>query len=64
LINAGLKLLAFKIELPYKCCTIKKQKIPKTLYFNVIGIKIVESAGVEPASKQAIKKLSTSLVFN
>jgi hypothetical protein len=31
---------------------------------NAIGIITVESAGVEPASKQAIKKLSTSLGFD
>jgi len=30
---------------------------------NRLGILLVESAGFEPASKQAIKKLSTSLDF-
>jgi hypothetical protein len=43
-----LKLLAFKIEKPYKYHTIKKQKIPKTLYLNVIGIVEAEKEGFEP----------------
>jgi len=34
------------------------------LNLNVKGIIRVESAGVEPASKQAIKKRSTSLDFD
>ena len=35
----------------------------KTLFLNVIGIFIVESAGFEPASKQVSQVLSTHLVF-
>ncbi len=38
-------------------------KNPNILFINILGNFIVESEGIEPSSKHAIKERSTSLVF-
>jgi hypothetical protein len=38
-------------------------KNPNVLFINTLGNFIVESEGIEPSSKHAIKERSTSLVF-
>ncbi len=40
---------------------IKKKTL--THFYSRLGFQLVESAGIEPASKQDIEKLSTDLVF-